>query len=98
MKYLPETLVSLCSTFNQDVNVQLEVNDAIHSLLDVFLRKVVINNTNGRRREVRLFFTNDFNIYGEDTGDTALYEPTLNCIIHYKQKRYFLVGGGFFHI
>ncbi len=75
------------------LDLQLEVNDAVHSFLDVFLRKVVINNTGGGRREVRLFFSNDFHIYGEDTGDTAMYEPTLNSVIHYKRKRYFLIDG-----
>ena len=93
MKYLPETLVSQCSARNQDAGLQLEVNDAVHSFLDVFLRKVVINNIGGGRREVRLFFSHDFHIYGEDTGDTAMYEPTLNSIVHYKRKRYFLIDG-----
>jgi GH15 family glucan-1,4-alpha-glucosidase len=93
MKYLPETLVSQCSARNQAAGLQLEVNDAVHSFLDVYLRKVVINNIGGIKREVRLFFSNDFHIYGEDTGDTAMYEPTLNSIVHYKRKRYFLVDG-----
>jgi GH15 family glucan-1,4-alpha-glucosidase len=93
MKYLPETLVSQCFAGNQDEGLQLEINDAVHSFLDVYLRKVVINNIVNRKREVRLFFSNDFHIYGEDTGDTAIYEPTLNSIIHYKRKRYFLING-----
>jgi GH15 family glucan-1,4-alpha-glucosidase len=93
MKYLPETLVSQCSAENQNAGLRLEVNDAVHSFLDVYLRKLVINNIGGRRREVRLFFSNDFHIYGEDTGDTAMYEPAINSIVHYKRKRYFLVDG-----
>jgi len=40
-----------------------------------------------------VFFSNDFHIYGEDTGDTAMFEPTLNSIVHCKRKRYFLVEG-----
>jgi GH15 family glucan-1,4-alpha-glucosidase len=93
MRYLPETLVSQCYARNQDIGLQLEVNDAVHSFLDVFLRKVVVNNVESRKREVRLFFSNDFHIYGEDTGDTAMYEPALNSIVHYKRKRYFLIDG-----
>ena len=93
MKYLPQTMVSRCSAINQDLGLQLEVNDAVHSFLNVFLRKVVINNIAGVKREVRLFSSNDFHIYGEDTGDTAMYEPTLNSIIHYKRNRYFLIDG-----
>jgi GH15 family glucan-1,4-alpha-glucosidase len=93
MKYLPETLVSKCIASNEKANLQLEVNDAVHSSLDVYMRKIVVYNNNDKKREVRLFFSHDFHIYGDDTGDTAIYEPTLNSIIHYKRKRYFLING-----
>ena len=93
MKYMPETLVSKCSARNQDAGLQLEINDAVHSFLDVYLRKLIINNSGDERREVRVFFSNDFHIYGKGTGDTAMYEPTLNSIVHYKGKRYFLIDG-----
>jgi GH15 family glucan-1,4-alpha-glucosidase len=93
MKYLPETLVSMCIANNDGAAIQLEVNDAVHSFLDVYLRKIVIHNNINRKREVRLFFSHDFHIYGEDTGDTTIYEPTLKSIIHYKRKRYFLING-----
>ena len=46
-----------------------------------------------KNREVRVFFSHDFHIYGKGTGDTAMYEPTLNSIVHYKGKRYFLIDG-----
>ncbi len=93
MKYLPETLVSMCIANNEEAALQLEVNDAVHSFLDVYLRKIGIRNNTDRKREVRLFISHDFHIYGEDTGDTAIYEPTLKSIIHYKRKRYFLIDG-----
>jgi GH15 family glucan-1,4-alpha-glucosidase len=93
MKYLPETLVSMCIANNKEATIQLEVNDAVHSFLDVYLRKIVIHNNINRKREIRLFFSHDFHIYGEDTGDTTIYEPTLKSIIHYKRKRYFLING-----
>ena len=41
----------------------------------------------------KVFFSQDFHIYGEDSGDTAMYEPLSRSIIHYKRKRYFLVDG-----
>ena len=31
MKYLPETLVSMCMADNEGASLQLEVNDAVHS-------------------------------------------------------------------
>ena len=93
MKYLPETMVSKCTANNDQAHLTLEINDAVHSSTDVYLRKIVVNNNTDKRREVRLFFSHDFHIYGEDSGDTAIYEPNLKSIIHYKRKRYFLING-----
>jgi oligosaccharide amylase len=93
MNYLPETMVSKCTASNEQAHLTLEINDAVHSSMDVYLRKIVVNNNTDKRREVRLFFSHDFHIYGEDSGDTAIYEPNLKSIIHYKRKRYFLING-----
>jgi hypothetical protein len=35
MKYLPETLVSQCLAVHKELKVELEVNDAVHSFLDI---------------------------------------------------------------
>jgi GH15 family glucan-1,4-alpha-glucosidase len=93
MKYMPETLVSKCFAGNKEFQLELDINDAVHNFLDLYLRKVAVNNVSDSKREVRLFFSHDFHIYGEDAGDTVLYEPTLSSIIHYKRKRYFLING-----
>lgn len=92
-KYLPDTLVTKCVARNADLEVELEINDAVHSSLDLYLKKVAIKNLSDKKREVRMFFSHDFHIYGEDTGDTALYEASSNSIIHYKRRRYFLIDG-----
>lgn len=93
LKYLPETLVSRCSAVNRNLKIELEVNDAVHNFLDLYIRKVAITNASDNNREVRVFFAHDFHIYGEDAGDTVMYEPVLQSIIHYKRKRYFLING-----
>jgi GH15 family glucan-1,4-alpha-glucosidase len=91
--YLPETLVSRCLAANPKFHIELEINDAVYSFLDVYLRKIVVRNRDASGHEIRLFFSQDFHIYGEDSGDTVLYEPSLKGIIHYKRNRYFLVNG-----
>jgi GH15 family glucan-1,4-alpha-glucosidase len=57
------------------------------------LRKIRVTNLSEKEREVRIFFSHDFHIYGEEFGDTAFYEPAHKSIIHYKRCRYFLVNG-----
>ncbi|MEN6383564.1 MAG: glycoside hydrolase family 15 protein, partial [Phycisphaerales bacterium] len=42
--------------------------------------------------EIRLFFCQDFNILGSEIGDTALYRPEINALLHYKSNRWFLIN------
>ncbi len=91
--YLPDTQVSRCSARNPDLGIELEINDAVHFSKDIFLRKVAVRNLSRQPREVRVFLSHDFHIYGLDTGDTALYHPGLKSIVHYKGQRYFLING-----
>ncbi len=93
MKYMPETLVSRYIAVNKKLEVELEVNDTVYSFLDIYLRKIAIKNLSDRKREVKVFMSQDFHIYGEDSGDTAMYESVLQAIIHYKRNRYFLING-----
>jgi len=91
--YLPDTLVSRCSALNSKLNIELKINDTVYSFEDLFLRKLEVNNLSEIEREVRIFFSHDFHIYGEKSADTAFYEPNHQAIIHYKRCRYFLING-----
>lgn len=91
--YLPETLVSNCRAKNNELGIELEINDAVHNFFNIYLKKTKIKNLKNDSRNARLFFAQDFHLYGEDSGDTARYEPENNAIIHYKRKRYFLING-----
>lgn len=93
MEYLPETLVSRTRARHRDMGIFMDVNDAAHSSQDIFLRKAAIHNCSAQRQLIRIFFTQDFHIYGNRIGDTVMYDSLLNAVIHYKRKRYFLVSG-----
>ena len=93
MTYMPETLTTRYIIKKPAISISMEVNDAIHHSENVFLRKIKVTNNSDLPHEIRLFFTQDFHIYGYEAGDTAFFEPSLNSVVHYKRKRYFLVGG-----
>lgn len=93
MKYMPETLTTRYLINKPQAGISMEVNDAIHHGNNIFLRKIKVANNSDLPHEIRLFFTQDFHIYGYEAGDTAFFEPKLDAIVHYKRKRYFLVGG-----
>jgi GH15 family glucan-1,4-alpha-glucosidase len=93
LKYLPETLVSKCTAESRKLKLKLEINDAVYSFRDIFLKKIITSNNSEKALQVRIFLSHDFHIYGEDSGDTVMYEPESQAIIHYKQNRYFLANG-----
>ncbi|MEK6978339.1 MAG: glycoside hydrolase family 15 protein [Candidatus Hydrothermarchaeota archaeon] len=93
LKYLEDSMVTDAWARNNDLGIELRVNDGVHYSKNIFLRKVVVKNLRGGEREVRLFFGQDFRLYGMNVGDTACYDPAVGSIVHYKKKRYFLING-----
>jgi len=93
LAYRPETMVTDCSATNEEMALSLTISDAVHFSEDVFLKRVQVANPGSRGREVRVFFTHDFSIDESDVGDTALYDPRLHAVVHYKKSRYLLVNG-----
>ncbi|MEJ2270934.1 MAG: glycoside hydrolase family 15 protein [Candidatus Bathyarchaeota archaeon] len=92
-KYLPETLVCKSIAKNPEFNIQLIFNDAIHYSKDIFIRKIIIKNLGSKNRLSKIFFSHDLHIYGENSGDTVMFEPSSQSIIHFKRQRYFLING-----
>lgn len=97
LDYQDDTLVTRVTARHAGVGLLLECHDAVDFHENAFIRRIVVVNQRETRRECRLFFHHDFRISGNDIGDTALYDPRLRCVIHYKRQRYFLanlsVGG-----
>lgn len=86
--YVRDALVSDTSAKSDELQCEARINDCVHFERDVFVRKVTIKNTSGRKRLFTLFCHHDFRMYGEGVGDTAGYDPTNNAVFHYKRKRY----------
>ncbi|GAW91578.1 glycoside hydrolase family 15 protein [Calderihabitans maritimus] len=91
--YLKDTLVTQATAWCEELGVSLSMNDAVHFRHNVYLKRVTVSNLKASTREVRIFFTHDFSINGTEVGDTALYDPTVDAIYHYKRDRYFLING-----
>jgi len=93
VNYMKETLVTNCHAYHPKLEIKLSINDAVHFRHNIILKKVKVENTSSREREVRIFFTHDLSIDGSEVGDTAIYNPDLHAVYHYKRNRYFLFNG-----
>ncbi len=90
--YEDETLVSHVVLRNDRLGLEMVCADTVDFNVDVYLRNVAARDLSGRDRVVRLYFHHDFNILGNDVGDTAYFDPATRSLIHYKADRYFLTN------
>lgn len=90
--YLRETIVTDVRCQSDELGLRIRCNDAVDSERDVYIRKLVVKNLRDEPRRIKLFFHHGFDLYGNPTGDTAMFDPDSRSIIHYKSKRYFLIN------
>ncbi|TSC57978.1 MAG: hypothetical protein Greene041619_854 [Candidatus Peregrinibacteria bacterium Greene0416_19] len=92
-RYTPETLVGNSILLNEHLGITITARDYVHPVRNILVRHFFLKSLDGKPKTVKLFFNHDFHIYGDKQKDTAFYEPYTNSVIHYRQTRYFLIGG-----
>lgn len=92
-KYIPETLVTSSSSKNKKLKLDIQFNDFVYPSEDALVRKIIIKNEADHDRHVKLFFAQDFHLYGDKQQDTAFYEPEHKALVHFRKKRYIWVSG-----
>ena len=92
LAYEDETLVTHVVLRNDRIGIEMVCADAVDFHVNAYLRKTAVRDLTGRDRVVRLYYHHDFNILGNDVGDTAYFDPATRSLIHYKASRYFLVN------
>ena len=91
-RYYADSMVSEVRARHESLGVELLCHDAVDFYENVLVRHIQVTNLEDRAREIRLFFHHDFHIRGYEVGDTALYSPETESLIHYKDDRYFLMN------
>lgn len=87
-----ETMSGLTKAVNNDIGIELEFDDVLYNEKNIFIRKVNIKNLWEEKRQIKLFFHHEFEIYESRRGDTAYFDPNQHVIIHYKGRRVFLIN------
>ncbi|PIQ86399.1 MAG: glycoside hydrolase family 15 [Candidatus Omnitrophica bacterium CG11_big_fil_rev_8_21_14_0_20_45_26] len=92
LRYQDDSLVTNVLLKHQALKLELRCSDVVDLDLNVYVKKIEVTNLEDKVRQVRLFFSHDFNLYGNDIGGTAYFDPRSCSIIHYKMHRYFLMS------
>ncbi|HLT58978.1 MAG TPA: glycoside hydrolase family 15 protein [Limnochordales bacterium] len=93
LEYEEDTLVTRATLTHEEMGLRLVAQDAVHVRRDVYLKRVQVHNLVPGAREVRLFFPYDLCVDQTDIGDTALYDPSVDGVLHYKRDKCFLITG-----
>src|SRR5438552_3103347 len=93
INYELETLVGDTTLEHPKLGVRLRCRDTVDFDRNIYFKEWTVEDLVGRDRQVRLFQHFDANLYGNDTGDSAYYDPRSQALVHYKGRRYFLISG-----
>jgi glucoamylase len=92
LQYADPTMASEVTAASEELGVAIGFTDAVDFYENVLVRRVRVTNRKGVAREIRVFFHQDFCLKENDVGDTALYSPETQAVLHYKDDRYFLIN------
>lgn len=70
----------------------LECNNFVDIYEDIYIRKITLKNGSNEDKDIKLFFHQNFYVYGNNIGDTVGYFPEYQGMIHYKGRRYFYIS------
>lgn len=77
---------------NESLRLSLSITDVVYNEKNIFLRNVIVTNTSGDTREVKVFFAQQFRISEDRNGSTGFFDPRVHALIHYKGHTNFLVN------
>ncbi len=87
-----ETMSAEITAYNEYLKLELRISDVVYNEENIYLRRVDVINRSERPRLVKLYFNQQFTIYESARGDTAIYDPHHDVVIHYKGRRVFLAN------
>ncbi len=92
LRYQNESLVTDVFLKNEALGLELRCADVVDLDVNIYIKKIEATNLQNKPRQVRLFFSHDFYLYGNDIGGTGYFDPRSRSVIHYKIHRYFLIS------
>ncbi len=88
-EYLSDSPIGSTQASSDKLQLKVQLVDLVHPSWDILWRKLIVKNDSNQTRDVRLFSYQDLHIDENPVGDTAMLDPHLHAIIHYKNDFYF---------
>ncbi|PLX20584.1 hypothetical protein C0584_05060 [Candidatus Parcubacteria bacterium] len=89
ISYKGDSLTSNIEALNEQDQIKITINDVVDNKRDVFVRRLKVKNLSSKRRDIKLFFTQQFKINATSKRDTGYYDSENDLLIHYKGRRVF---------
>jgi len=90
-----DALISAITMESPELQITLKLQDFIDKASNSLVRRVTIMNQSDKKREVRLFMHQVFQISRAGRADTVLYVPDDRYLLDYKGRYCLLIGGKF---
>jgi len=87
--YKGDSLTSNIIAKNEQDEITITINDVVDNKRDVFVRRLSIKNHKNKKRDIKIFFGQQFKINATSKRDTGFYDSENNLVIHYKGRRVF---------
>ncbi len=86
-------LAGKIQAINSRLGVSLLITDLVYNEKNIFLRRVIVKNTRpDTARSIIIFFNQQFEMYESHMAHTVYYDPVRKVIIHYRNRRTFLIN------
>ncbi|MDP3989246.1 MAG: glycoside hydrolase family 15 protein [bacterium] len=86
------TFEGITRAAHDELGVVLTLSSVVYNEKNIFVRRIEIKNTRKEKRQIRLFFCQEFELYEAHRGDTVYYDPKTHSIVHYNGQRVFLIN------
>jgi GH15 family glucan-1,4-alpha-glucosidase len=93
LRYQQDSLVTDATARSERLGLRLQIQDGVHQREAIYVKRIRIRNEFSEPREVRLFLHHDLSLNETEVGDTAVYDPLLHAVYHYKRNVYALING-----
>jgi oligosaccharide amylase len=92
LNYESNSFVSEIVATHDRLGVRLTFTDLVYNEKNIFIRKVAVKNLAAQNRPIKVFFAHQFEPHESRSAHTAYFDPHHHCLIHYRNRRSFLMN------